>query len=396
MRSAAFCRVVLGALILVGISISRAASDPSAESTNAEKSPAIRLPPLRPGATGAATSAPPAANAPGAPRVSLRQGKVDYVSATDLAVWLGLKGSWTEPLRKLALTDKLDPKNQLELEANRRSASVHGLRVELGDPTLLRSGQLYVSRTDAERGLAPLVRPAAVAGLPARPKIIALDAGHGGEDPGMENKKLGLKEKVLALDVTLRLEKLLKAAGYTVVLTRRDDRQLAPTKAADWQQRALIANAARADLLVSLHFNSLYPDTRVSGTEVYVFTRAGQRSDQSWGFAQADDSERDASPVNQHDAWSSLLAHELHRATVAGLNTTDRGQKTKHLAVLRGLNCPAVLIESLFLSNEAEARRAATPEFRQRIAEVLATGIRGYAATLEAARAKSAPAAAAK
>ena len=383
MPSAALCRAVRGALIAVAISLARAASDPAAAPNSAEKSPAIRMAPLRPGASA------PATPATSGPRVSLRQGSVDYVSATDLAVWLGLKGSWTEPRRKLALTDKLDPANKLEFEANRRGASVHGLRVELGDSTLLRSGQLYVSRTDAERCLAPLLRPSAMVGLPARPKIIALDAGHGGEDPGMENKKFGLKEKVLALDVTLRLEKLLKAGGYTVVLTRRDDRQLAPTKAADWQQRALIANTARADLLVSLHFNSLYPDTRVSGTEVYVFTRAGQRSDQSWGFAQADDTERDASPVNRHDAWSSLLAHEIHRATLAGLKTTDRGHKTKHLAVLRGLNCPGVLIESLFLSNEAEARRAAAPEFRQRIAEAMFAGIRGYAAALDAARPKT-------
>lgn len=382
MSSAAFCRAVLGALIVSAASGVCAASEPADSSKAGEKSPAIRLLPSRPGA------ATPAAPSAVGPRVSLRQGSVDYVSATDLAVWLGLKGSWTEPLKRLTLTDKLDPANHLEFEANRRSTLVHGLRVELGDSTLLRSGQLYVSRTDAERCLAPLLRPSAVAGLPARPKIIALDAGHGGEDPGMENKKLGLKEKVLALDVTLRLEKLLKAGGYTVVLTRRDDRQLAPTKAADWQQRALTANTAKADLLVSLHFNSLYPDTRVSGTEVYVFTRAGQRSDQSWGFAQANDSERDPSPVNRQDAWSSLLAHELHRATIAGLKTVDRGHKTKHLAVLRGLNCPGVLIESLFLSNEAEARRAATPEFRQRIAEAMFAGIRGYTAALDAVRPK--------
>ena len=174
-----------------------------------------------------------------------------------------------------------------------------------------------------------------------------------------------------------------------MVLTRRDDRQLAPKKEADLQQRAIIANSAGADLFVSIHFNSLFPNTRVGGTEVYVFTRPGQRSDTSWGIGQADDTESDSSPVNRHDAWTSVLAHALHRETIAGLKTADRGHKTKHMAVLRGLTCPGVLVESLFLSNEAEARRAATPAYRQQIAAAMAAGIRSYAATLESVRPKS-------
>jgi N-acetylmuramoyl-L-alanine amidase len=64
------------------------------------------------------------------------------------------------------------------------------------------------------------------------------------------------------------------------------------------------------------------------------------------------------------------------------------------VAVLRGLNCPGVLVESLFLSNEAEARRAATPAYRQQIADAMFAGVRSYAATLDSVRPKSsAPAA---
>jgi N-acetylmuramoyl-L-alanine amidase len=224
-----------------------------------------------------------------------------------------------------------------------------------------------------------------------RLRTIVLDPGHGGGDPGMENPSLRLQEKNLALDVALRLEKLLKAEGYSVVMTRRDDRQLASSKEADLQRRAIIANAAGADLFLSIHFNSLFPDTRVSGTEVYVFTRPGQRSDQSWGFGQSDDTENDSSPVNRHDGWTSLLAHALHRETIAGLKTADRGHKTKHLAILRGLNCPGVLVESLFLSNDADARRAAAPAGRQQIAEAMAAGIRSYATILTSLQPKSSP-----
>jgi N-acetylmuramoyl-L-alanine amidase len=72
----------------------------------------------------------------------------------------------------------------------------------------------------------------------------------------------------------------------------------------------------------------------------------------------------------------------MHREVIDTLKTVDRGQKTMHLAVLRGLKCPAVLVESVFLSNETEAKRAATPAYLQQIAEGLARGIGAYADTL--------------
>jgi N-acetylmuramoyl-L-alanine amidase len=308
------------------------------------------------------------------------------VAADDMAVRLALKATWEESQRELTLVAGA---RRLVLTSEKREVSCSGLRIFLGDAVRLHRGRLYVSKTDYERCLLSLLRPDLVSDPVPRLRTIVLDPGHGGADPGMENHSLRIQEKVLALDVALRLEKLLKSEGYSVVLTRRDDRQLAPTKEADLQRRAIIANAAGADLFVSIHFNSLFPNTRVGGTEVYVFTRPGQRSDTSWGIGQADDTERDSSPVNRHDAWTSVLAHALHRETIAGLKTADRGHKTKHMAVLRGLTCPGVLVESLFLSNEAEARRAATPAYRQQIADAMAAGIRSYAATLESVRPKS-------
>jgi N-acetylmuramoyl-L-alanine amidase len=313
---------------------------------------------------------------------------VDYVAATAIGEKLGMKSLWDARRKELTLTAGT---RTLTLAAEKREVAYEGLRIFLGESVQLRSGQLYVSRTDYDRCLLPLLRPDLIGGVVPRVRTIVLDPGHGGSDPGMESKSLHLQEKTLALDVALRLEKILKAEGYTVVLTRRDDEQLAPSKDADLQRRALIANTALADLFLSIHFNSLYPDTKVSGTEVYVFTRPGQRSDPSLAAGQVDDSEREPSPVNRQDAWTTLFAHAVHRETIAGLKTDDRGHKTKHLAVLRGLNCPGVLVESLFISNAAEARRAATPAYRQKIAESLATGIRSYTATLASLPPKSPP-----
>lgn len=340
--------------------------------------PAPRVAPTRPGAAGANPEA--AASGRLASLPVTRISGVDYVSLRDAATLLGLKSAWAESIRRLILTD---PSNQVEVTAGSREMAVNGLRLFLGSPTVLRSSVLYLSKTDFERGLAPRLRPALLGVPPARPKIIALDPGHGGADHGMENKPLGLKEKVLTLDVARRLKKLLEARGYMVVLTRTDDRQLAPDKPTDFRMRADVTNRAKADLFVSIHFNSLYPDTKTSGTETYTFTPQFQRSTRAWSPGENDDVERELAPVNRFDPWSALLAQSMHHEVIATLKTFDRGQKTMHAAVLRGLNCPAVLVESVFLSNEAEAKRAATPAYLQQIAGALAAGIDTYAAALE-------------
>jgi N-acetylmuramoyl-L-alanine amidase len=71
---------------------------------------------------------------------------------------------------------------------------------------------------------------------------------------------------------------------------------------------------------------------------------------------------------------------------VGELKSSDRGYKRYRLAVLRTLHCPGALVEAAYLSNDAEARKLATPEFRQKIAEALANGIRNYAAALATLR----------
>ena len=305
---------------------------------------------------------------------------IEFVSVRDVAGVLGLNPAWSEPGRRLVLSDAT---TRVEVTAGSREIGVNGLRLFLGSPIVLRSGALYLSRSDFERSLAPRLRPALLGRPLARPRVIALDPGHGGSDHGMENKTLKLQEKVLTLEVALRLKSLLEARGYTVVLTRPDDRQLGPDKPTDFLRRALIVNSAKADLLVSIHFNSLYPDTKTSGTETYTFTPAFQRSTRAWSPGESDDVERDAAPVNRFDPWSALLAQSMQREVLASLKTVDRGQKTAHWAILRGLNCPAVLVESVFLSNDVEARRASTPAYLHQIAGALADGIGAYADSLE-------------
>jgi N-acetylmuramoyl-L-alanine amidase len=257
-----------------------------------------------------------------------------------------------------------------------RDTQVDGLRVFFGEPILIRGGRFYISLLDYQGRLTPFIRPELCGHAPGHPRVIAIDPGHGGTDNGMQNPRLALKEKVYTLDVALELRKLLEAAGYRVVMTRTSDKNV------ELPMRAEIANTQGADLFVSIHFNAGAPsDTRTRGTEVFTFTLPSQRSDESWS-GRKDDRET-ASPVNRFDAWSQVLAECIHRQVLGSLHTEDRGQKTKHLAALRGLNCPAILVESAFLSNDAEGALVATPAFRTRLAEALLAGIRDYSAELD-------------
>jgi N-acetylmuramoyl-L-alanine amidase len=316
---------------------------------------------------------------------------LEYFSLRDVSKLLGLKFGWVESTRRLTLSDSA---NRLELTGGSREVSCNGLRIFLGNPVLMNRGTPFISKIDLDRCVAPLVRPGLLGPLLGRPRTVVIDAGHGGVDHGMENKQLGLQEKVLTLNVALRLKAILEGRGYQVVLTRKDDRQLGPDKPTDFLTRTEITNRAKADLFVSIHFNSLFPDTKTSGTEVYTFTRAGQRSDRSWGILEKDDTETTPAEVNRFDPWSSVLAHCMHREVIDTLKTVDRGQKTMHLAVLRGLKCPAVLVEAVFLSNDTEAKRSATPAYLQQIAEGLARGVGAYADTLERIQPKPKPPAA--
>jgi N-acetylmuramoyl-L-alanine amidase len=375
MLSAATRLAALGVFILITGLSARAAQ---AAASNAAAPVPVRTPPARP-------PVPPQLPA------GLRVGGVEYVTATDFALWLGFKGTWTDPRRKLTLTDKANPASHLELTADSREAGVNDLRVFLGERVFQRDGHLYLSRTDAERALAPLLRPGRSAAVLPAPKIIVLDPGHGGEDPGTENKALGLKEKTLTLDVAQRLKKLLETAGYKVVMTRNGDVSLSANKIVDLALRPDFANREHADLFVSIHFNAATKDTR--GTEVFTYAPRGQHATDWWGQLSHDDSALESSdqPVNRFDHWSAALAGAMHHRMLQTLKTEDRGKKIAHWAVLKTLKCPGVLVEPAIITNDADARRVAVPAFRQQIAEALAAGVRDYAATLDSLRPKPQP-----
>lgn len=310
---------------------------------------------------------------------------VDYVSLHTVAQRYGMKLGWAKIPFERTLSDARGVR--FTFARNQRDSYLDGVRVFLGAPVLLHKDELWVSKLDVIKTIAPLLRPEdhAVFLPTAPPKLIVLDAGHGGNDPGKQNHKLKLDEKDMALDVVLRLKKILTLRGYTVMLTRNKDVRLADGQTADLHARAAFAVAAKADLFLCVHFNAVEPKdaARVTGTETYVLTPQFQLSTAD---PTATPLTTVAFPGNRHDIANAILGFHLHRRLLNGLKTSDRGYKRARWAVLRFVECPAGYIEAAFLSNDAEAARIGTPAFRQEIAEAIADGVQDYSAALAALR----------
>jgi N-acetylmuramoyl-L-alanine amidase len=310
---------------------------------------------------------------------------LDWVKLDDVAGHYGLKAVWTKPGVERTLGDARGVR--FRFEANQRDFHLDGVRVFLGRPVLFHRGALWVTKLDVIKTIAPLFRPDDhLALLPARPpKVIVLDAGHGGNDPGKQNLKLKLDEKDMTLDVVLRLRKLLELRGYTVRLTREKDERLANEQRADLERRAAVSRDAGADLFLSIHFNAVDPRdaARVTGTETYVLTPQYQWSSTD---NSGDALTNVAFPSNRFDAANVVLGYQMHRAMLRELRTSDRGFKRGRLRVLCFPDCPAALLEAAYLSNDGEAARVGTPAFRQQIAESIALGVEEYAALVAALR----------
>jgi N-acetylmuramoyl-L-alanine amidase len=235
--------------------------------------------------------------------------------------------------------------------------------------------------------------PLVPAVIPVDVSRIAIDPGHGGIDGGT-SLGYGLMEKDLTKDIANRLARLLTTARWEVVITRQDD------DAVSLSQRAEIANAASADLFLSIHVNWL-PDRTARGFETYFLgptddpflRRLAAIENRDSGFALADYREllQGIYADVRHDQ-SRQLAEEIQKQLFDTLRVDNpdivaRGVMTAPFAVLVTTDMPAVLVEVACLSNDREARLLALPHYRQRIAEALFSGITHYVTTLNGASA---------
>ncbi|HEY6509067.1 MAG TPA: N-acetylmuramoyl-L-alanine amidase, partial [Vicinamibacterales bacterium] len=220
---------------------------------------------------------------------------------------------------------------------------------------------------------------------------IAIDAGHGGHDPGA--KVRGLTEADLVLDIAQRLEQLLRAQpGVEVVQTRRSDVYVS------LEERTEIANRAGADLFVSIHANaSTNPKTR--GVETYVLNFAPNPEAEAIAARENAGSTRTMrqlpdivkaialnNKVDESRELARFVQDSLHVQLKKGDPTLrNLGVKQAPFMVLVGATMPAILTEVAFVTNQQDAPRLRSAAYRQAVAAAILRGITRYQQSLKKA-----------
>jgi N-acetylmuramoyl-L-alanine amidase len=237
--------------------------------------------------------------------------------------------------------------------------------------------------------------PVPAPGAPAaRAKTIVLDPGHGGVEEGAKGPG-GLLEKNATLALTKTIQEVLQRRGYRVVATRLSDATVG------LDDRAAQANAAKADVFLSIHCNASRAAT-AHGTEVYYLSldasdRAAAllaESENATPSATPDTAEKNAAvrdlnlilwdlAQNQHLSASARLAEIVQADFNRLLGITTRGVKQAPFRVLVGVNAPAVLVEVAFITNPDEETRIGSDEFRRQTAETLAGSLDTYFRTAD-------------
>jgi N-acetylmuramoyl-L-alanine amidase len=252
------------------------------------------------------------------------------------------------------------------LRAGSQVAHWDGLELRLAFAPQNIDGQPFVHTLDLKKTIQPLVLGMPMSFLRTNMTIV-IDPGHGGEDSGTKGVLGYAYEKDFTLDWARRLGLLLATNGWRVFLTRTDDKDLSVSN------RIAFAEAHKAAVFLSLHFNSSAPNDQQAGLETYCLTPTGMPSTVTRGFG---DDPGLAFPNNAFDAQNLQFALRVHRALLQVNGRHDRGvRRARFLGVLRGQHCPAILVEGGYLSNPQEARRIADPAYRQKLAEAVAQAL---------------------
>jgi N-acetylmuramoyl-L-alanine amidase len=192
-------------------------------------------------------------------------------------------------------------------------------------------------------------------------KTVIIDAGHGGEDPGVVSSYSGIKEKDLNLEIATKTKELLEKDGFKVIMTRTEDKleyqpgttSVTQKRKQDLQRRKKIMDESGADIVVSIHMNG-FKETQYYGAQTFY-------------------------PPNS--AESQKLAAAIQK-TLKEIVDPENGRqpqlKKEPIIILRDLKTPTTIVECGFLSNTAEEKKLQTQEYKDKLALAIKEGIKNY------------------
>jgi N-acetylmuramoyl-L-alanine amidase len=224
----------------------------------------------------------------------------------------------------------------------------------------------------------------------AREVVIAIDAGHGGDDPGAVGPT-GVKEKDVVLAVARKLKRLVdNEPGMRAVMIRDGDYFVGLKK-----RVKLARETHRADFFISIHADS-FKDHRATGSSVYTLSSGGATSEQARMLAEkenASDLIGGVSLDDKDDLLASVLLDLSQTASIevstdvasrvlSGLKSVGKLHKRKveqaGFRVLKSPDLPSILVETAFISNPGEERKLQSSAHQQKLASAVMDGVRGY------------------
>jgi N-acetylmuramoyl-L-alanine amidase len=219
--------------------------------------------------------------------------------------------------------------------------------------------------------------------------VVAIDAGHGGQDPGSIGKR-GTYEKNVTLAIAKKLkERIDREPGMRAVLTRDGD-YFVPLR-----ERITRARKRQADMFISVHADA-YHDRSVAGSSVYVLSARGASDESARWLADRENAADLVGGVkldDKDDVLASVLLDLSQGASMSASidaadkvmnslyqmgNITRRGVKHAGFLVLKSPDIPSLLVETAFISNPTEEARLMSPTHQQRLAEAILSGVRSY------------------
>jgi len=251
------------------------------------------------------------------------------------------------------------------------------------------SDRLVIDLYHAESSKQKVVKKVAPRSTGLRDLVIAIDAGHGGEDPGARGRH-GTNEKDVVLAIARQLARAVdRERGMRSVLIRKGDYYLS------LRQRTVLARKNKADLFVSIHADA-FEDRRVRGASVYILSRNGASDEAARWLAEKENSADLIGGVSLDDKdnmLASVLLDLSQNATIeSSYNVAEqvikalqpvgklhkRSVQQAGFAVLKAPDIPSLLIESAFISNPREERELRSARHQRAMSAAVLKGIRAY------------------
>ena len=308
---------------------------------------------------------------------------------TALAKGVAFRQDLQAPVKRIRHAVRNDSALRIVLDLNREGIQIRSFDQPSGGKG---PHQLVIELVDEKLAAAAAVKTIEEVQKKKRDLIIAIDAGHGGKDPGAIGKR-GTREKDVVLKIARELERLIKREPGLKPVLIRDGDYFIPLR-----ERIRKARKHEADLFISIHADAAR-NRKARGSSVFVLSRNGASSEAARWLAKKENEadliggisldEKDPMLASvlldlsqRHTSESSeIVASTLLKELQRVGEVHSRKVEKAGFVVLKSPDIPSVLVESAFLSNPREEKKLRTKEYQQRVARAVLKGVKKYFAS---------------